>query len=775
MNTGNCPVSEDKNSGFGTAPNGCPISAQAASFRPFDGSYQIDPADALRWAREQEPVFYAPDINYWVVTRYEDVKSVFRDNILFSPSVALEKMTPPTPEAQEILQKYNYNLQRTMVNEDEPDHMERRRLLLDDFLPERLEKHEPAVRALCRRYMDRFIDRGHADLVNDIFYEIPLIIALHFLGVSDEGAEKLRQFAVAHTLNTWGRPTPKEQLEIAENVGKFWQTANEILDDMIANPDGEGWMYETVRQHMKHPDIVPESYMRSMMLAILAAAHETTSNATANAFWVLLNDRAAWEEICDNPKLIPSAVEECLRVAGSIIAWRRIATDDANVGGVTIPKGGRLLLVQASANKDALHWENPDEIDIYRDNAVEHLSFGYGAHQCMGKNIARMEMRVFLEEFTRRLPHMRLKDGQEFENLRNISFRGPARLLVEWDPSKNPERKSPSVLESSLSFPVGAPVKDDILRRVHVTEVLDAAQGTKVFRLADPRGRALPRWTPGSHIDLVAGGFRRKYSLCGPQDDRSTYEIAILREEDGRGGSCHFHQALSVGTEVHIAGPRNHFRLDESADHVTLVAGGIGITPILAMADYLKARGLSYRLHYCGRTRHTMALLERVMRDHGPCLSLHIKDEGTRLDIASDLNVTGDAPHVYACGPERMLEALQSHATAWPDGTLKFEYFSSTHSELDPSKEHAFEVELADSGLSITVPADQTVHDALAQSGVDIQIDCGEGICGTCEARVLSGEIDHRDRVLTGTERASGDRMMTCCSRAKGGKITLAL
>ncbi|MCB1512707.1 MAG: cytochrome P450, partial [Hyphomicrobiaceae bacterium] len=496
-----CPVHDQLASGV--SPTGCPISSRAAAFNPFEGDFQVDPAEALKWAREKEPVFYSPELGYWVVTRYADVKSVFRDNILFSPSIALEKVTPAPAAAQDILAKYGYAMQRTMVNEDEPQHMERRRLLMDAFLPENLARHEPAVRKLTRQYMDRFVDRGHADLVAEMFAEIPLTIALHFLGVPDDGVEQLRKFAVAHTLNTWGRPTPQEQLEVSENVGRFWKTANEILDEMIADPTGEGWMYETVRQHFKHPDIVPESYLRSMMMAILAAAHETTSNATGNAFWTLLNNRDAWEELCENPGLIPSAVEECLRVAGSIVAWRRIATEDTEIGGVAIPKGGKLLIVQASANKDPLHWDNPDEIDIYRDNAVEHLTFGYGAHQCMGKNIGRMEMRVFLAEFTRRLPHMRLVEGQTFENLPNISFRGPAKLLVEWDPAHNPERRDPAILSASMSFPIGAPVKDDILRRVVVTAISEEAEGVKRFVLEAPNGRNLPRWTPGSHVDLV--------------------------------------------------------------------------------------------------------------------------------------------------------------------------------------------------------------------------------------------------------------------------------
>ncbi len=757
------------------SPTGCPVSARAAAFNPFESGYQQNPAQFLKWAREEEPVFFSPELGYWIVTRYEDVKAVFRDNLLFSPSIALEKITPPPPEAAEILKRYGYAMNRTMVNEDEPDHMERRRLLMDAFLPEALAKHEPAVRTLARQYMDRFIDKGRADLVGEMFYEIPLTIALHFLGVPDDGADQLRKFAVAHTLNTWGRPTPEQQIEVAENVGRFWQTAQRILDDMWANPTGEGWMYDTIRQHQKHPDIVTESYLRSMMMAILAAAHETTSNATANAFMTLLQDRSAWEAICENPSLIPNAVEECLRLAGSIIAWRRIATDDAVVGGVEIPKGGKLLLVQASANVDPAHFENPDDIDLYRENAVEHLTFGYGAHQCMGKNIGRMEMRVFLEEFTRRLPHIRLVEGQTFDFLPNTSFRGPAELWVEWDPAKNPERRDPGVLKRQLSFHIGAPIRDDIVRPVVVRERHIEADGLIRLVLADPRGKPFSSWSAGAHIDLIGGGYRRKYSLCGDPHDPSVLQVVILREPDGRGGSLYFCDQVAVGDALQIAGPKNLFRLDESAAGYLLIAGGIGITPILAMADRLKRLGRPYALHYAGRSRKSMALLSRLERDHNRALHLHIKEEAGRMDLSALLGALDAGTQVYACGPDRLIDALETHAADWPEGRLRFEHFSAAGGLLDPAKEHGFVARLKDSGLEVAVAADQTLLQALQAVGIDVPCDCGEGLCGTCEVSVLEGDIDHRDKVLSKSERAANDRMMACCSRARGDKITLAL
>lgn len=772
---GRCPVDHQALAQQAAAPNGCPVSRNAAGFDPFDPAYMQAPADYLRWAREQEPVFWSPTLGYWIVTRYEDVKAVFRDNILFSPAVALEKITPATPAVTDILQRYGYAMNRTMVNEDEPDHMARRRLLTDAFLPERLIAFEPMVRKLARQAMDRFIDKGRADLVRDMFYEIPLSVALKFLGVPDDGAEQLRQFAVAHTLNTWGRPTEQEQLDIAENVGRFWQTAQRILDGMMARPDGEGWMFESIRQHLAYPDIVTHSYLRSMMMAILAAAHETTSNATANAFMTLLTQRQAWEALCANPALIPNAVEECLRMAGSIIAWRRIATADAQVGGVAIPKGGKLLLVQASANVDPRHFENPDEIDLYRESAVEHLTFGYGAHQCMGKNIGRMQMRVFLEEFVRRLPHIRLIEGQTFTFLPNTSFRGPESLWVEWDPAQNPETVRPAGLPALDRFTIGPPAKDSIARTVVVREKHREGEGLCRFVLADPHGNTLPAWSPGAHVDLIAGGFRRKYSLCGQAASPATLEVTIQREAQGRGGSRYFCDNLDVGSVLQLAGPKNLFRLDEAASRVILIAAGIGITPMLAMADRLKQQGISHALHYAGRSRQHMALLARLERDHAASLSLYVKAEGRRMDLPALLSDVDAGTRVYACGPDRLIAELEALSDAWPPDTLRFEHFHAGGACLDPAREHAFTAELRDSNLRVTVAPGQTLLQALQAAGIDIPCDCGEGLCGTCEVNVIAGDVDHRDKVLSKAERTASQRMMTCCSRARGDHIVLAL
>ncbi|CAD6546705.1 Carnitine monooxygenase reductase subunit [Paraburkholderia hiiakae] len=773
QSTGRCPFPHAAGEARGAAPR-CPVSANAAAFDPFSDGYQQDPPEYVRWAREQEPVFYSPQLGYWVVTRYADIKAIFRDNLTFSPSIALEKITPTGPEANAVLESYGYAMNRTLVNEDEPAHMPRRRVLMEPFTPDHLKHHEPMVRRLTREYVDRFIDAGRADLVDEMLWEVPLTVALHFLGVPEEDMDLLRKYSIAHTVNTWGRPRPEEQVEVAHAVGNFWQFAGKVLDKMRQNPDGPGWMQYGIRKQKTHPEVVTDSYLHSMMMAGIVAAHETTANATANAMKLLLQHPNSWREICEDPSLIPNAVEECLRHNGSVAAWRRLATKDVQIGGIDIAAGSKLLIVTSSANHDERHFADADLFDIRRDNASDHVTFGYGSHQCMGKNLARMEMQIFLEELTRRLPHMRLAE-QTFTYVPNTSFRGPEHLLVQWDPAQNPERTNAALLGAHVPVRIGEPSAHALSRPVVVERVDAVAEGIVRLRLVAPDGGALPGWAPGAHIDVECGdtGISRQYSLCSDPADVGAFEIAVLRETPSRGGSAWMHDTLRAGMRLKIRGPRNHFRLDEEGARAIFIAGGIGITPVSAMARRARELGIDYELHYSGRSRKTMALADELAQLHGERLHMHVSEEGTRNDFAA-LNVDEHA-RVYACGPARMLEALEVCSEAWPEDALRVEHFAASGGKLDPSQEQAFEVELKDSGLVLNVGADQTVLDALRRANIDVQSDCEEGLCGSCEVRVLAGEIDHRDVVLTRAERETQTRMMTCCSRAKSGRLILEL
>ena len=786
-----CPVNHGPLSDL-TSPTGCPVSARAAAFDPFSDGYQQDPPDYVRWSRHEEPVFYSPQLGYWVVTRFDDIKAIFRDNLTFSPSIALEKITPTGAEANAVLAQYGFALNRTLVNEDEPAHMPRRRVLMAPFTPDHLKHHEPLVRQLARDYVDRFIDEGRADLVDQMLWEVPLTVALHFLGVPEEDMDTLRRYSIAHTVNTWGRPKPEEQVAVAHAVGNFWQYAGKVLDKMREDLDAPGWMQYGLRKQKDQPDVVTDSYLHSMMMAGIVAAHETTANAAANAIKLLLQHPPVWRELCDDPSLIPNAVEECLRHNGSVAAWRRLATREVEIGGVAIPAGAKLLIVTSSANHDEGHFADADLLDIRRANASDHLTFGYGSHQCMGKNLARMEIQVFLEELTRRLPHLTLAK-QVFSYVPNTSFRGPEHLWVEWDPARNPERRDAALRrEARAVVRIGEPSAHAITRPVLVERVTPVANDIVHLRLVTPDGASLPRWAPGSHIDVlwgdgdgsdqVSGSVEandshrsRQYSLCGDPADITAFEIAVLRDPDSRGGSTWIHDRVRAGDRLRIRGPRNHFRLDEAAPRIILIAGGIGITPVMAMARRARELGRDYVLHYCGRSRASLAFVDDLQALHGERLQLHLSDEDSRLDLSSLLADPRADTRIHACGPRRMLAALEAACADWPDEALRLEHFESTLGRLDPTREAAFEVELKDSGLTVPVRADQTVLAALRGANIDVQSDCEEGLCGSCEVAVIAGDIDHRDLVLTKAERDEGRRMMSCCSRAKGGKLVLGL
>jgi ferredoxin-NADP reductase len=253
------------------------------------------------------------------------------------------------------------------------------------------------------------------------------------------------------------------------------------------------------------------------------------------------------------------------------------------------------------------------------------------------------------------------------------------------------------------------------------------------------------------------------------------FEIAVLRDTGSRGGSTWIHDYVKAGERLKVRGPRNHFRFNEEIKKAVFVAGGIGITPISAMARRARELGIDYELHYSGRARASMAFVEELSSLHGDRLHLYPKDEGRRNDFSALLAVPAADTQVYACGPERMLQALEAACSRWPEDALRVEHFQSAPGLLDPSREHAFEVELKDTGIVVQVSADQTLLSALRGANIDVQSDCGEGLCGSCEVRVLAGKIDHRDVVLTRSERDGNTQMMACCSRAAGTRLVLEL
>jgi vanillate O-demethylase ferredoxin subunit len=298
------------------------------------------------------------------------------------------------------------------------------------------------------------------------------------------------------------------------------------------------------------------------------------------------------------------------------------------------------------------------------------------------------------------------------------------------------------------------------------------------FELVDRAGAALPAFSAGSHLDVRVGSrFVRQYSLCNAPAETHRYLIAVLREPRSRGGSTAMH-ALEVGQLVGVSTPKNHFPLFGNARHSVLVAGGIGITPILSMAEHLASLGASFELHYCTRSMAHTAFADRIRGSaFGDRTHFHL-DGGPlsqRLGLAALVARRQADQHLYLCGPAGFMDWLLSAARAggWPEDQLHREHFSAPG--IDATSNGSFEVQIASTGVVICVRPEQTVATALAEVGIDVPTACSQGVCGTCLTRVLEGTPEHRDLYLTPDQQAAGDRFTPCCSRAKSARLLLDL
>ncbi|HSW08457.1 PDR/VanB family oxidoreductase [Aquabacterium sp.] len=314
---------------------------------------------------------------------------------------------------------------------------------------------------------------------------------------------------------------------------------------------------------------------------------------------------------------------------------------------------------------------------------------------------------------------------------------------------------------------------------VRVARKAVAAQDICVFELVAADGAALPPFTAGAHIDVqLPGGLTRQYSLCNPPHETQRYQIGVLRDAASRGGSLAMHEQIQAGQQLTISAPKNHFPLVAGAGRSLLLAGGIGVTPILCMAEALGAAGADFEMHYCTRSRTHAAFLDRLAAaPFASQVSLHFDDEAPaqRLDIAALLASVSADTHLYVCGPKGFIEAVLASARAqgWAEARLHCEFFAGEVINVDTDA--AFEVELKRSGRVVTVPKGITIVKALGDAGIDVMVSCEQGVCGTCLTPVLEGQPDHRDSYLTPEEQAANDQMLLCCSRAKSARLLLDL
>ena len=318
------------------------------------------------------------------------------------------------------------------------------------------------------------------------------------------------------------------------------------------------------------------------------------------------------------------------------------------------------------------------------------------------------------------------------------------------------------------------------MMKVVVTRKRQEAQGIFSFELASEDGHALPAFSAGSHIDVhVPGGPVRQYSLCNDPTETHRYLIAVLRDPASRGGSDGMHDRVQEGDTLEISAPRNHFSLAHEARRSLLLAGGIGVTPIVCMAERLAVLGADFEMHYAARSRERTAFVDRIQASgFANRVNFHFddRDPSQKLDLATVLSKSDVGTHLYVCGPKGFMDAVLSTARAqgWDEAQLHWEFFAGVDA-APRVDDGSFEVQLASSGRVITIAPDETVVQALSNAGVEIMVSCEQGVCGTCLTRVLDGTPDHRDCYLTPEEQAANDQFTPCCSRSKSVRLVLDL
>ena len=403
----------------------CPVHH---GYEPFDMN---DPFPAYAELRAEEPVMYDERIDYWVVTRYDDIKAVFDDWETFSSENAQAPVRERSEQAKQIMLDGGFTAYSGLSARIPPDHTRIRAIVQRAFTPRRYKALEPTIRDNVVRLTQQMLDGDEpGDILASVAYHVPTITILTLIGADLDMVDTYKRWSDSRAAMTWGDLSDEEQIPHAHNLVEYWQECMRLVAEAHeTNPDS--MVGDLVRAQQEGAEITDHE-IASVCYSLLFAGHETTTTLIANSFRVLLGHPEAWQAIVADPSRIPAAVDEVLRYSPSIVAWRRKALVDAEVGGVAIPKGANILLVMGSANRDETHFGDPDQFEVGRANAREHLSFGYGIHYCLGNMLAKLQAKITLEEVTRMAPHLRLAPGAEIDFAENLSFRVPLSVPVTW-------------------------------------------------------------------------------------------------------------------------------------------------------------------------------------------------------------------------------------------------------------------------------------------------------------------------------------------------------
>ena len=403
-----------------------PVEASAA-FNPFDLS-----APYALWAelRRDQPVFRHEGTGYFIVTRHADIKAVFDDWTTFSSENAQAPMRPMCDAGRKIMTDGGFTAYSGLSARVPPEHTRIRKIVQGAFGPRRFRAMEPRIEQIVDAALDRIAPQGSADFFREVAYDVPAFVLFALVGIPDTDVEKVKAWSVSRALLTWGELTDEEQLPHAHNMVEYWAYCRALVAAKRVTPGDD--LPSDLLQLQADGAEISDDEIAGVMYSVLFAGHETTTTLMANGVHTLLSNRAAWEAICADPDLIPKATEEVLRYAPSIVAWRRRAKADAEIGGVAVPKGSNILLLMGSGNRDEAVFAHGEDFDLNRDNARNHLSFGYGIHFCLGFQLAKLEFGILLRKLTARFPDLVLTGDGKIDYLPNVSFRVPSKVEICW-------------------------------------------------------------------------------------------------------------------------------------------------------------------------------------------------------------------------------------------------------------------------------------------------------------------------------------------------------
>ncbi|MFF2850035.1 cytochrome P450 [Streptomyces sp. NPDC058001] len=739
--------------------------------RPADFDHHSDEANAdpvAYYARYREgcPVGHSEAHGgFHYTTRYADVARIARDDETFSSA-----RSDHGGQGVGIVIPKGPGLEQFPIELDPPRSTGYRQLINPLLTPEAVERLVPMIERHAARIVDDFIELGSCDFVRDLTNPLPAAVTLDWLGFPEEDWARLA--GPIHDI--FAAPAGSERAERgAAGLAYMDQRIRELIAERRTAPRADAISALVTGRRADGGDFghgeFSDDELVSVIGLLIAGGVDTTTSLTGSTLVHLARHPEQRRRLVESPDLLDTATEEFLRAFAPSQSMARTVTRDVEVGGCPMRQGDRVLIPWVAANHDPAVFPDPEQVRLDRDT-TRHLSFGIGSHRCAGAHLARAMFRAMMTQILTRLPEYRVIE----EGLVPYETRGNQ---SGWDAI--PALFPPAVRESAGASAVRGVRPLTTPTPLRVTAVRAAADGVIAVELGLPDGGELPGWQPGAHIELrLPSGRLRQYSLCGDPADTTTWRIGVLREPDGRGGSAELHALARPGATFTVRGPRNHFRLVPAPSYLFL-AGGIGVTPILAGVREAAGRGTPFAVVYGGRTRSTMAFADELGAVAGDALTLLPQDEAGLPDLPGLLGGLAADTAVYACGPAPMLAAVERECSRLGlTDRLHVERFAAgddLETAFAATANQDFTVQLARTGVSLTVPADRRLIEVLRDAVSGLSYDCEKGYCGACETRVLAGTPEHRDSVLSDEERLAGRTMMICVGRCQGDRIVLDL